>query len=188
MNQQRQREPPPAAGVVRYPASGVSAGVGRPGAPARCSGGHLILRALLGLLLLAGCAPRTPRVGVGALTAEGLDAFLAKHRLGPGQTIRVDLLDRTQNASYHLVQAHGAELPHRHASHDLSVMVLRGRGTLTLAGVPTPLGAGDMIFVRRGTPHWFASDGSGTAVALVIFTPPLDAPDSVPVDSPRGGG
>ena len=145
------------------------------------------LAALLVVAALAGCAARTPRVVVGAL-ASGLDAFLETHRLAPDQSLRIDPIERTVSASYHLVQAHGSEAPHRHAAHDLSVLVLRGRGTLTLAGVPIALRAGDVASIPRGTPHWFASVGRTAAVALVIFTPPLDAPDSVPVDSPGGGG
>lgn len=143
--------------------------------------------AVLMAAVLAGCAARPPRVAVGAL-AIGLDAFLETHRLASGQALRIDPVDRTVSASYHLVQARGSESPHRHATHDLSVVVLRGRGTLTLAGVPIELEAGDVVLVPRGTPHWFASGGEGTAVALAIFTPPLDTLDSVPVDSLGGGG
>jgi hypothetical protein len=35
--------------------------------------------------------------------------------------------------------------------------------------------------VERGSVHWFASAPGTTAVALVTFAPPLDAPDSVPL-------
>jgi quercetin dioxygenase-like cupin family protein len=136
--------------------------------------------ALLGVVFgLAACAPARPRVAVGPL-ASGLEAFLATHRLAPGEEIRADEVERTAGASYHVVQVHGSERPHRHATHDLTVVVLLGRGTLHGEAAPVRLDRGDVIVIRRGTVHWFASAGRKPAVALVAFTPPLDAPDSVP--------
>jgi quercetin dioxygenase-like cupin family protein len=137
--------------------------------------------ALLVVALLAGCASRTPRVAFGPL-AEGLDVFLARHAPADGQPIRVDEVGRTASASYHLVQARGSESPHRHVAHELTVLVLRGRGILTLAGQPVDLAAGDAAVIPRGQVHWFAPSGRVPAVALVAFTPPLDAPDTVPAD------
>jgi quercetin dioxygenase-like cupin family protein len=151
-------------------------------------------RAAAAVLALAGqvggCAARPPLVIVGAQAAD-LDALLAARPLVPGQEIRADEVGRTAGASYHLVQVRGREAPHRHLRHDLAVCVLRGRGTLAVAAARRPLRAGDVAVVPRGTVHWFARGGRETAVALVVFTPPLDAPDSVPadaVDSPEGGG
>ena len=42
--------------------------------------------------------------------------------------------------------------------------------------------SGDTAVVHRGEPHWFASEGAYPAISLVVFTPPLDAPDAVPVE------
>ena len=134
--------------------------------------------AVLSMVLLVACAARTPHVEVGPLAA-GLDAFLATHPLAEGQAIRVDEVGRTPAASYHVVQIRGSERPHRHLAHDLTVVVLRGRGTLTLAGRTVELVAGDAAVIPRGEAHWFARRGRAPAVALVTFTPPLDAPDSV---------
>lgn len=136
-------------------------------------------------VLLAGCASRTPVLDVGVL-ASGLDGFLATHPLATGQNIRADEVDRTAAASYHVVQVADRETPHVHATHDLTVLVLRGEGTLTRDAGTLRLQAGDMVVVPRGRVHWFARNGVVPAVALVTFTPPLDAPDNVPVDS--GGG
>jgi quercetin dioxygenase-like cupin family protein len=137
--------------------------------------------AALLLVLLAGCAPRTPRVALGPL-ADGLDAFLARHAPAEGQPIRIDEVGRTASASYHVVQVRGSEAPHRHVAHELTVLVLRGRGTLTLAGRAIELVAGDVAVIPRGDVHWFAPSGRAPAVSLVAFTPPLDAPDYVPAD------
>lgn len=131
------------------------------------------------LLLLAACAARPPRVPFGELAA-GLEPFLDAHRLASGQSIRADEIGRTPTASYHVVQVRGAETPHRHASHDLTVVVLRGHGTLEHAAARRVLRAGDAAVVPRGAVHWFANGGRCPAVALVVFTPPLDAPDTIP--------
>ena len=133
-------------------------------------------------LALAACAPRPPRVAVGSLAA-GLDEFLAAHPLAEGQTIRADEVGRTASASYHLVQVRGSESPHRHAAHDLTVFVLRGRGTLTLGEGRRALAAGDAAAIPRGAVHWFANGGRAPALAFVVFTPPLDAPDTVPTEA-----
>ena len=138
-------------------------------------------RAACLLLLLVGCAARAPRVTLAPL-AGGLDAFLAVHPLADGQAIRIDEVGRTAGASYHIVQVRRSESPHRHVAHDLTVLVLRGSGTMTLAGRTTELQAGDAAVVARGEVHWFAPSGRAPAVSLVAFTPPLDAPDTVPVD------
>ena len=114
--------------------------------------------------------------------ALDLDAFIAAHQLPDGGGIRADQIGRTEGASYHLVQVLGSERPHRHMAHDLTVFVLRGRGVRTRGGGATPLDTGDAAVVPRGEPHWFASAGAFPAVALVVFTPPLDAPDAVPYE------
>ncbi len=80
------------------------------------------------------------------------------------------------------MQVQGRERPHRHTTHDLTVDVLQGRGTLRGDGAPPiALAAGDTVVIPRGAVHWFARDGHSAAVALVAFAPPLDATDSVPV-------
>jgi len=133
---------------------------------------------LLFLTLCAACAPRTPRLPF----AGPLDEFLAAHPLADGQNIRVDEIGRTASASYHVAQVRGAESPHRHVAHDLTVVMLRGHGTLTRDAERVAVVAGDASVIARGTPHWFANGARTPAVSFVIFAPPLDAPDTVPVD------
>ena len=130
-------------------------------------------------LLLGACArpPRTTPTVVGM--PDGLEAFLASHPLTPGQPLRSDRIERSRSASWHVVQVQGAETPHRHRTHDLTVLVLRGGGVLTLDGQATPMHAGDAAIIPRDRVHWFTRSGDEPAVALAVFTPPLDAPDSV---------
>ncbi|HJQ83565.1 MAG TPA: cupin domain-containing protein [Candidatus Binatia bacterium] len=132
---------------------------------------------LAALLFVPACAPHAPRVPFVA----DLDRFLAEHPIPPDRELSAEEIGRTASASYHIVQVRGRETPHRHATHDLSVVLLRGRGVLTRGDERIALAAGDAAVVPRGEPHWFANGGRGAAVALVAFAPPLDAPDSVPV-------
>ena len=134
---------------------------------------------LLVWLIATGCAARRAPVVVGGFPGD-LDTFLASHPLAAGQALRADEVTRTATASYHVVQIRGAESPHRHRSHDLTVFLLRGEGVLTLDGTETPLHAGDASVISRDRVHWFARRGKETAVSFAVFTPPLDAPDSVP--------
>lgn len=137
---------------------------------------------LVGSVLLAlGCATRSPQLWLGPLAGDGLDRFVTAHGLAPGQEIRADLLERNAGASHHLVQIATAERPHVHASHDLQVLLVAGRGTLHVAERTMTLCTGDVATIARGTPHWFVREGDVPAAALVTFTPPLDAPDNVPV-------
>lgn len=133
-------------------------------------------------------APIAPHVVIGAL-ADGLDAFLAAHPRGAAP-VRVDDVARTAGASYVLVQAAAAEEPHRHRRHDLTVLVLRGDGVLTLDGERVALRAGDAVLIPRGHVHFFAPTEGRPAVALAIYSPPLVGKDFVPargVDSSPSG-
>jgi quercetin dioxygenase-like cupin family protein len=138
----------------------------------------LVLAVAVTLVLAVGCARRAPRIPF----VEDVPAFLATHPLAAGQNIRVDEIGRTATASYHVVQVRDREAPHRHVTHDLTVVVLRGHGSLVRDDTTVRLHAGDAAVVRRGEAHWFANRGRQVAVALVAFAPPLDAPDSVPAD------
>jgi mannose-6-phosphate isomerase-like protein (cupin superfamily) len=147
------------------------------------------LTALATALAIGACARREPVIHIGSLVS-GVDAFLRAHPLSPGQYLRADEMSRTATASYHLVQVRGRAQPHRHATHDLTVVVLRGHGVLTVDGTQRALAPADAAIVPRGTVHWFANTGRDASVALVMFTPPLDAPDVVPapeIDSPSAG-
>ena len=139
-----------------------------------------VVLTLLGTLVI-GCASQAVRFSV-PQGAFDLDQFLASHTLAEEGGIRADQIGRVEGASYHIVQVLGRERAHRHDAHDLTVFVLRGRGILTRPAGATPLAQGDAAVVPRGEPHWFASEGAFPAVALVVFSPPLDAPDAVPLD------
>ena len=134
---------------------------------------------LCGLLALGACVRRAPRIDLPPI-AGGVAAFVAAHPLAPAQNIRADEVGRTAGASYHLVQVRGGESPHRHMVHDLTVVVVDGGGTLDRGDRRVVLAPGDVAVIPRGEVHWFTNRGRGNALAFVIFSPPLDAPDNVP--------
>ena len=137
---------------------------------------------MLFVTLLTACAARRPQVAGGV---PDLDGFLTTHRLVPGDPLRADEIARTATASYHIVQVVRGEEPHRHLVHDLTLVVLRGRGVLVIGNERFAVRAGDAAVIPRATAHALANEGRTPAVTLAIFSPPLDAPDRAPLfDSP----
>jgi mannose-6-phosphate isomerase-like protein (cupin superfamily) len=135
---------------------------------------------------LAGCtATTTRRVIVPnqyVAAGTGLESILAAHPLASGQNISAVALGRTESCSYHLVQIRDREQPHVHATHDLVVTVLQGTGRLYVRGEPHPMKAGDVAVVPHATPHYFVNTGSKPAAAFVVFAPPYNGKDQVPVE------
>jgi mannose-6-phosphate isomerase-like protein (cupin superfamily) len=135
---------------------------------------------LLAVTLGIACAPGRSQLLIGA-DARAVDAMLQRHPLAHGANIRADGVARTPAATVHLVQIRGSEAPHRHERHDLVVTVLRGDGVMVVGDAARDMRAGDVAVVPRGEPHWFDNRGGSPTVALVVFAPPLDAPDVTPL-------
>lgn len=138
----------------------------------------------LGLFLTAmGCAaPPHLLLPSGPAPDMPLPDALAAHPLAPGENFKPTLLGRTESFSYHLIQIRDRERPHLHASHDASVMLLRGKGQLYIAGQPHEMRVGDVAVIHHGTPHYFVNAGDEPAVAFATFAPPYDGTDLVPVE------
>jgi quercetin dioxygenase-like cupin family protein len=133
------------------------------------------------LLLVAGCTGHRALRVYGVATGPKLDRLLAESPLSPDENILATPLGRAAHSSVHLVQIRDGETPHVHTRYDLAVTVLRGHGTLRLGGVAFPMGPGDAAFIPQGVPHQFINDGDDPAAALVVFAPPFDGADQVPV-------
>ena len=109
--------------------------------------------------------------------AAGLVTRAPGVRLGPW--------GESPEASFLLREATAPEEPHIHRNHDLTVVLLRGRGVLHLDDGPHPLTAGDVVHVARGRLHWFESLGHDPALGLAIYTPQMVGQDFEPASSDK---
>jgi quercetin dioxygenase-like cupin family protein len=75
-------------------------------------------------------------------------------------------------------------VPHIHKVHDTTVVMMRGRGYVMLDKRRVELSVGDTVFIARGAPHYFVNGYGESSVALVIFSPPFDGEDTIPVPLP----
>jgi quercetin dioxygenase-like cupin family protein len=150
----------------------------------------LALAALAVLVAAASRAADEPQPAVfdaihrGERTTRPLAELLAEATLADGEEVRVTPLGRDAHASHHLVVLRSGEEIHRHDEHELHVVILRGHGTMQIGDRTLPAGQGSVMYVPRGVAHAFVNGSEAPAVALVTYTPPLDAPDRTPVTAP----
>ena len=152
-------------------------------------GTRLLLAVVAGTL--AGCRPAsTPTLvweGSGVPHAQSaVTAVAALPTVDPG--VRRGPWGDSPDASIHLIAADRPEEPHVHRIHDLTVVLVRGRGTLVVEGRSYVMRAGDVMHVMRGRNHHFHPGGGESAVALAIFTPRLTSPDYEPAVDMRNQG
>lgn len=93
--------------------------------------------------------------------------------------IAVKPLRRNAESSYHLIRLQGKESPHVHESHDLVVFMRKGRARVYLKNRWLEMRRGDIIEIPRGILHWAENAASGPSEVYAVFSPPLDAPDTV---------
>lgn len=122
-----------------------------------------------------------------ASTARNIDALLREQPLAPGESIKPLPLFRNERTSHLLVQIRDREPVHYHADSDISVLMLRGNGTIHIGEQKLPAKAGDVLFIPRGVVHYFANASKEPAAALVIYSPPPGPNDRVlaPRSRPR---
>ncbi len=139
--------------------------------------------AVFSMFAYSGCASSTRRIWVPPQVASDtdVDGLLQRYPLAGSDNIRVVPLLSSEAMSTHLVQIRNAESPHLHATHDVIVTMLRGRGTLHLDGETRCMEPGDVAVVTRRTVHFFVNEGTDPAAAFVTFAPPYDGKDQVPV-------
>ena len=68
-------------------------------------------------------------------------------------------------------------VPHYHRDWDETILGLSGVVTFTLDGVPTDIGPGHSLFIRRGVVHGFDNRGSDPARCLCVLTPGVLGPE-----------
>ncbi|HSE87533.1 MAG TPA: cupin domain-containing protein [Candidatus Binatia bacterium] len=136
--------------------------------------------------LLFACAP-APRIflqyGTEFKQTE-IEKVVAENPLAPNENIKMTTLGQGQGVSHHVVQVRDREKPHIHKLHDGTVVMVKGRGYLMLENRRIDLSAGDIVFIPRGAVHYFVNTAGEPAVAFVVFSPPFDGKDTVPVPKP----
>ncbi len=90
-------------------------------------------------------------------------------------------LNETDLMSQFLVFIRTSETAHYHAGHDLTFVLLEGRGSLYLDGKVYRLSAGDIAFIPRGKVHYYRNE-SVVSVLLATFSPKYDGKDSIKVE------
>jgi mannose-6-phosphate isomerase-like protein (cupin superfamily) len=143
--------------------------------------------ALAAVALAVSPAPGPTPATLDALFPSGrltltLDALAAKYPLPPGKEFQVDEVGRDAHSSQHVVWIVDREVPHRHDTHDLFVVMVRGYGTMRLGAEKRPVGQGSILYVPRGTPHAFANESGEPALAYAVYFPAFDGKDRVTVD------
>src|SRR5262245_56983994 len=143
----------------------------------------------LGLFVLSvflGCAP-APRVFLQYGTQFKQDEFekvLAENPLASSETIKLTTIGQGQSVSHHVVPIRGREKPHLHKDHYGTVVMIKGRGYLMMENRRIDLSVGDIVYIPRGVVHYFVNIASEPTVAFVVFSPPFDGKDTVPVEKP----
>lgn len=139
--------------------------------------------ALLTSYLLAGCAPIPYLFLQYGTELKQIDPakVVADNPLGPNENIKMTNLGQGQGVSHHIVQIRDRESPHLHSTHDGTVTMISGRGYLMMNDKRIGLTAGDIVYVPRGVVHYYVNTGFEPSVAFVVFSPPFDGKDVVPV-------
>jgi mannose-6-phosphate isomerase-like protein (cupin superfamily) len=156
-----------------------------------------ILVALAAIGLAAGARAVAADAAGASPPAPVVDALLGSQRrtvtfesllaepLPAGETFRVREIGRDDHTSQHFVWVRDAEEPHRHDSHDLVVVLLRGFGSMRIGDEEREVGPGSILYVPRGTVHAFRNTSGAPAASYVIYTPPFDGKDRQPAGAPR---
>lgn len=68
--------------------------------------------------------------------------------------------------------------PHWHADHSETVLILKGKATMTLGNQSTPVRRGDIIFIPKGSPH-SVTVSHGILKVLSVQAPEFDGTDRI---------
>lgn len=116
------------------------------------------------------------------VSQQDLARALKENPLATTENIRVSLLNKTEQASVHLVQVRGNERAHVHQTHDMNVFVVCGFGDMVIGSETIRVREGDVVLVPAGVRHRFINRARSPSVAVVVFSPPFDGKDTVPAE------
>jgi mannose-6-phosphate isomerase-like protein (cupin superfamily) len=94
---------------------------------------------------------------------------------GPGDTYTFVVTGAESNGSMFaldcLVGAGGGPPPHRHLAEDELFYIVEGSIEFTMGGETRTVGAGESVFVPRGSEHAYVNGGSEPCRMLAVYTP-----------------
>jgi mannose-6-phosphate isomerase-like protein (cupin superfamily) len=142
--------------------------------------------ALLISFLLSACAPIPYLFLQYGMELKQIDPakVAADNPLGANENIKMTTLGQGQGVSHHIVQIRHRESPHLHKAHDATVVMINGHGYLIMSDKRIELSAGDIVYIPRGAVHHYVNSGFEPGIAFVVFSPPFDGKDVVPVNKP----
>ena len=108
---------------------------------------------------------------------KGWMEIVKENPIGKDENIKVIPLFKNENGSHFIIQIRDREKPHIHETHDLTVVVKRGKGVLHIGKDELPMKCEDIAFIPKGVFHYFVNTGSEPAVAYAIFNPSYDGKD-----------
>ncbi|HAP67517.1 MAG TPA: hypothetical protein DCQ99_06995 [Nitrospinae bacterium] len=111
------------------------------------------------------------------LFQKGWIEIINGNPIGKDEDIKVTPLFKNEDGSHFIIQIRDREKPHIHETHDLTVVVKRGKGVLHIGKDELPMKCEDIAFIPKGIFHYFVNTGSEPAVAYVIFNPSYDGKD-----------
>jgi mannose-6-phosphate isomerase-like protein (cupin superfamily) len=91
--------------------------------------------------------------------------------------IAIRHMSRTEYSSTHLLRVRGAEKPHVHDHHDLTVTVISGKSIIHFKDHEVVLEKGDVVHIPRGTYHWAENIDPEASVAFAVFSPAYKGKD-----------
>ncbi|MCG8556934.1 MAG: cupin domain-containing protein [Proteobacteria bacterium] len=95
--------------------------------------------------------------------------------------LAIRTLRNTGQSSHHVVRLNGAEKPHVHDYHDLTVFVLSGKVNMHLGEHVSSVETGDVIDIPAGQAHWAENAQRAASEAYVVFVPGFDGKDRRPL-------
>jgi quercetin dioxygenase-like cupin family protein len=125
---------------------------------------------LLAATLLFADTPRLPKV-------EDIASILHLVKLQPG-AVPVRTFVQGENLTVNVVTPSSPIPAHYHAKHEEVVYVVKGSGTMELAGETRDVKEGDLVYIHRKAAHSFRPKGKEVRV-LSIFAPAFDGKDRI---------
>ncbi len=113
---------------------------------------------------------------------EDLSELIVRNPLDLQENLKATLIHKSEEVSIHLVQIRFREKPHIHKTHDLLVILKKGRGVLHIGNEGVPMFENDSALIPKGMVHYFENSGEEVAAGIGIFIPPYDETDMIVVE------